>query len=187
MAGNVIEYFSPTRAGLISRQTINVFSAEMLGYELVAMGGAAIADVTPGANATIHHPLILSSSFVVNQIFWVNGTTVAGNTDIGIYNEDGSALLVSTGATANSGSGTIQIVNVTDYRLSPNRRLWLTLGTDSATHQYTRITLSAPAADYVGIKTMAAGLSSSALVVPATFAVGSNSGLWCGITGASVI
>lgn len=187
MAGNIIEYFTPSRAGLIANQTIDVFSPEMLGYEMLGFGALPVADVAPGANLVIHHPLVLPSPFVVSQFFWINGGTVNGNTDIGVYSEAGAALLLSTGATLNSGASALQAVNITDFTLPANQRLWLSIGTDSGTHEYSRFTLTAPVADYTGIKTMAAGLSGSALVVPATFAIGANTCIRCGMTGASVI
>lgn len=187
MAGNVIEYFSPTRAGLLARRTINIFSLEMLGYELMAMGQPTMNSTTTTADSVFHHPLLLSSPFTISQFFWVNGTAVNGTTDIGIYTDDGQRLLVSTGATSNVGTSAIQLVDITDFTLPPNRRLWLTLGTSSATQQYTRMVLTAPAADYAGIKTMASALSGGALPATVTFAVGGNSAIWCGITGSSML
>jgi hypothetical protein len=185
MAGNVIEYVSPSRAGLFTRRTIYVGSPEMMGIEMLGYGGVSTASVAPGANGVIHLPLILATPFVLSQFFWMNGSVINGNSDIGIYSEDGQVLLASTGATLNA--GTMQVVDVADVILPANRRLWLTLGTDSATHQYNRLTLSAPAADYIGIKGNAAGISGSALVVPTSFSAASNSSWRCGITGASVV
>lgn len=186
MAGNVIEHFTPSRAGLIANHTIGIFSPEMCGYELMALGSLAVASVAPGANGVVHHPLVLAYPFTVRQFYWMNGTTVAGNTDMGVYSEDGSALLASTGTVLNAGSNGLQVVSITPVTLPANRRLWLTIGSDNASHQYQRFTITA-AADYIGIKGSAAGLSSSLLVVPATFAVGGSTCLRIGMTGSSVL
>lgn len=188
MAGNVIEYVSPSRAGLLALHSVSVFTPEMVGREILALsnGGFTLANAALGANFIVHHPITLPSPFVINQFWWNNGTTVAGNTDIGIYSEDGAALLVHTGPIANSGANARQVADISDFTLQGGKRYWLSLGTDSATHQYIRMTLTAPAADYVGIKSMTSGISGSNLVTPATFAVGANTCVVCGMTGASV-
>lgn len=187
MAGNIIEHFTPSRAGLIANHTIDVFSPEMIGYEIMGFDSPTVADTALGANALIHHPLVLPAPFVVSQFFWNNGGVVNGNTYMGVYSEDGSVLLVTTGAVLSSGASSLQVADITNFTLPANRRLWLTIGTDSATQQYNRLTLTAPTADYVGIKTMASGISGGAMVTPATFAVGSSTCVRCGMTGASVI
>lgn len=187
MAGDILEYFTPSRAGLIANHTIDVFSPEMLGYEFMGFDSPAVVDVTAGQNALIHHPLVLAYPCVVSQFFWVNGATVNGNVYMGIYSEDGAALLATTGPVAGSGASSLQVADITNVTLPPNRRLWLSIGTDSATHQFNRFTLTAPIADYVGIKAMAAGISGGAMVTPATFAVGSSTCIRCGMTGGSVL
>lgn len=186
MAGSVIEYLTPSQAGLLARSSISIFSPEILGLEMIAMGTPTINSTTTTADSVFHHPLILPSPFLLNQFFWVNGSAVNGTTDIGIYTEDGQHLLVSTGATTNANTNAIQLVNITDYILPANRRLWLTIGTNSGTQQYTRAQLTAPAADYIGLKTQASALSSGALPSTITFTIGANTAIWCGITGASV-
>jgi hypothetical protein len=186
LAGNVIEYITPVRGNLIANHTIDVFSPEMMGYEIMGFS-PLIADVTATQNFLFHNPLILGAPFIVSKFFWINGPTVNGNTYMGVYNEDGSALLVTTGAIVNSGSSALQVADITDFTLPPNRRLWLSIGTDGATHTYSRLTLTAPASDYAGIKTMTSGISGSAMVTPATFDVGVNSCIRCGMTGGSVL
>jgi hypothetical protein len=44
---------------------------------------------------------------------WGNGAAVAGNLDVAIYKPDGTRL-VSAGSTAQSGTTTLQVVDVTD-------------------------------------------------------------------------
>lgn len=141
-----------------------------------------------GQNALLFIPLNLTAPFTIAQFFWMNGTTAsAGNTLMGVYNEAGTSVLVNTALTANGATGSLQTVDITDFTLSGPARYWIALGTDSATHQYQRLTCTAPYADYLGVKTMAAGISGGALVTPVTFAVGSTS-LWiCGLMGGTVI
>lgn len=185
MSGNVLEYVTPPLANRIAQYTINVLSDEMLGIELGATG-AGIISTTAGANGIILIPMALSAPFVINQFFWVNGSTVNGNSYIGVYSEAGS-LLVSSGAVVNSGASVRQAVDITDFRLAAPRRYWLALGTDSASHTFTRFTTSAPLSDYLGVKSMAAGISGGALVSTVTFANGSNTTWWCGMTGSATI
>lgn len=187
MAGNVLEYVAPSRAGLQSTWLISPMSPEVFGGELPAIAPAIATTVATGASLTTLIPLNLPSPYTINQFFWMNGTTtVAGNSLMGVYNEAGT-LLVSTPLTANGLAGTLQTVDITDYILTAPARYWIALGTDSATHQYQRLTLSAPFADYLGIKTMTVGISGGALVSPLVFAVGANTCLLCGLMGGLVI
>ena len=186
MSGDVTEYLSPSRAGLIARYTINVWSPEMVGPELIALGIPTVGNTAPGANLITLFPFVIPSPFSVSQFFWVNGSTVNGDSYIGVYGESGS-LLVSSGAILNSGASVKQVVDITDYALAPGKRYWLALGTSSASHQYQRLPIAAPLADYIGIKTMASGISGGALVSSVAFAVGGNNCFMCGMTGASVM
>lgn len=101
------------------------------------------------ANLLYFVPFSIAAPIKVSRFFWHNGSTVAGNTDVGIYTLDGTTKLGSTGSTANSGTSTIQIVDVTDFYLPRNSILWLALGSDSGTQTYFRLNL--PAAVLLGV------------------------------------
>lgn len=171
---------SPTR-------TINVLSPECLGPEILPAASASWASGAFTANLIIFVPLIVAQPLVVSQFFWQNGATVAGNTDVGIYNSDGSSKLASSGSTANAGTSAIQIVNITNIVLPANTRLWLALSSDSSVQTYLRNATAARSWDYMGIQQQAAGWSSG-LPASATFAAPAVAYLpFCGFTGSSVI
>lgn len=187
MAGNVLEYITPSRANSATTWVIWPMSPEVFGIELAAVAPAIANNIAAGANLILLMPLTLSAPYTINQFWWMNGvTTTNGNSLMGIYSEDGS-LLVSTALTANGATGTLQTVDITDVTLSAPARYWIALGTDSATQQYQRFTLTAPYADYLGNKSMAGGISGGALVSTATFANGSSTVWLCGMIGGSVI
>jgi hypothetical protein len=78
-------------------------------------------------NRAVYFPLIVPVTTIVRRVFWANGTSPSGNGDVGIYADAGGkpgTLLVSAGTTANSGSNSLQFVDVTDTTLSPGR-YWL--------------------------------------------------------------
>lgn len=72
----------------------------------------------PAANAAIYVPFRINKPIVVASIEVLNGATVSGNVDVGIYNESGTRL-VSSGSTAQSGTSVIQVFNITDTLLGP--------------------------------------------------------------------
>ena len=174
----------PPRAGMIDDFVQSLFSPNFFGVELLSVAPAT-ANIAIGANTAIFHPFTTSAPAVISQFFWANGTVVDGNTDIGIYNEQGTALLVHTGPVLNSGTSQVQVADVADFRLPAARRLWLAIATDSATQQFNRFTLTAPIADFVGVKTMAAAWSSG-LPSSVSFSAGSSTAIRCGFTGSSV-
>lgn len=154
---------------LVNNATINPYGSECLGIEIQGLNNG----ITTGAwtaNLLIFIPLILQEPLLVAQFFWHNGTTVAGNTDVGIYNESGGTKLGSSGSTANAGTSVLQVVNVTDFYVPANVRLWLALGCDSSTQQFFRSIAPIADQDYIGIKQQVSGWSSGlpASVTPAT-------------------
>jgi hypothetical protein len=83
------------------------------------------------ANRAWYHPVILTHPIVVTKLWWQNGTTIAGNLDCGIYDEQGHRLL-STGSTAQAGTTAIQSVDVPDTAISAGL-VYLALAGDSGT------------------------------------------------------
>jgi hypothetical protein len=72
---------------------------------------------SPVAATAYMYPFRLSEPVVVTKLYWLNGTA-SGNLDVGIYDHAGRRL-VSIGSTAQSGTGAIQIVDVTDTEIGP--------------------------------------------------------------------
>ncbi len=186
MAGNILEYVTPLVQQQADLVTINILSPECLGPELQFI----TEDLASGAftaNLAVYVPLLLARPVIVSQFFWRNGTVVGGNTDVGIYNADGSTKLTSTGSTANSGTSAIQVVDISNVTLPANARLWLALSSDSGTQTYFRNTASVSAQDFAGVKQQASAWSSG-LPTTATFAAPTVAHLpWFGFTGSAVI
>ena len=98
--------------------TITSASPESVGAP-VNIGTLASA-TWPTANKAIFMPFRVfhSQGITVLVLAWMNGATATGNVDMGIYDAAGTKL-VSTGSTAQSGTSTIQQVDVTDTLLGP--------------------------------------------------------------------
>ena len=70
------------------------------------------------ANKAAFIPFSVYAPITIVKMFVVNGATVSGNIDVGIYDAFG-ARLVSKGSTAQSGTSTIQTFDITDTLLQP--------------------------------------------------------------------
>ena len=72
----------------------------------------------PANNLAIYLPVYLEELTQVAQFWCANGATASGNVDMGLYTADGTQLS-SIGSTAQSGTSTLQVFDVTDLLLSP--------------------------------------------------------------------
>jgi hypothetical protein len=74
----------------------------------------------PTANLAMYVPFAIPFNYPVRRVFWVNGATVTGTFDFGIYTL-GGARIYSTGATAQSGASVPQYITPTAFVLTPGR------------------------------------------------------------------
>jgi hypothetical protein len=81
------------------------------GYSCIGTVASVASAVWPAANRALFMPVVLTRQIVVTVLWVFNGGAVAGNFDIGVY--DDSTLLMSTGATAQAGINQPQGVNIT--------------------------------------------------------------------------
>jgi hypothetical protein len=98
--------------------TITPWSYQSIGVELFGTGLATPATnnfVT--VNLAVFIPFGVPEAVTITKLFWGNGAAVAGNLDAGIYDTAGNRL-VSTGTTAQSGTTTLQVIDVTDTTLA---------------------------------------------------------------------
>lgn len=72
-----------------------------------------MAGVAPGQNIAYYMPIEVTRRVTIYQAVVRNGATVAGNFDVGLYDEWLNRL-VSSGSTAQSGTNSSQSVNITD-------------------------------------------------------------------------
>lgn len=146
-------YMSP-----LNQMAISVIYAECLGRDLNVLSSVS-SSAAWTANLCIYVPLLTYQPVIVSHLWWINGATVNGNTDVAIYSFDGATKIVGAGATANSGTNTTQTVNVTDVTLAANSFYWLALGSDSGTQTYFLDAATALMLEFIGVKQQAAGYS----------------------------
>lgn len=125
-----------------------------LGTEYGALQTAIPSSVAHGtANLARYYPFVLSEPVVVMKVWWYNGATANGNTDVGVFSEDGK-LIISAGATAQGTVNVIQEVDVTDTVLGRGR-FYLGLSSSSATATYFSNVLTAQLSKGIGWAQMA--------------------------------
>lgn len=88
------------------------------------------------ANTAVYVPIVIGVATTVHQLAWINGATVAGNVDVGIYARAGNRL-VSSGSTAQSGVSVPQVVDIANTALAP-AQYFLAMVADDATATYVR-------------------------------------------------
>lgn len=115
----------------------------------------------PAADRALFYPVRLSQPVLVKVLYWVNGATVAGNVDVGIYDEAGTRLL-STGSTAQATVSVLQQVNVTDTLIGPGL-FYLAIAASLATATFLSQNAAADTMLQAGVAQMA-----TAMPLPAT-------------------
>jgi hypothetical protein len=108
---------------------------------------ATIAAATVGANVAYCMRIQVEAPITVATLSIVNGGTISGNVDVGIYRSDGTTLtrLVSAGSTAQAGVSAIQTFNTTDVDLFPGFEYYLVFSIDNTTGILLRATTSSAA------------------------------------------
>lgn len=82
------------------------------------------------ANEALYLPIWVTERILVTTLWWQNGATVTGNVDCGIYDDQGNRI-VSTGSTAQTGTSTVQSVDITDTAVEEGL-IYLALAASSA-------------------------------------------------------
>jgi hypothetical protein len=103
--------------------TIHPWSLESIGSSIISAGGntyynsgIGAGNVWPLANLAIFIPFEIFTPSVALKMRTLNGGTVNGNIDVGIYNEDGTRL-VSMGSTVQAGISSWQEFDIADTTL----------------------------------------------------------------------
>jgi hypothetical protein len=98
---------------------IHTFSQECLGsWSGGGYNGAASATYPAAANAAVYVPFVVNAPMPVVEMGAFNGATAAGNTQLGIYDDQQNLLTAST-ATAQAGINAWQMLSVTAVTLDP--------------------------------------------------------------------
>lgn len=98
-----------------------------------ALNAAAAWPVT---NKAMYVPVIVDRIINVQLMAVINGATLNGNLDVGIYDEEKNKI-VSSGSTAQTGVSAVQTFNITDTVLNPGL-YYLAMATNSNTATYMR-------------------------------------------------
>jgi hypothetical protein len=85
----------------------------------------------PAANVALYIPIYVRKVVTVYALFWVNGSTVAGNACLGLYNEAGQRI-AQTGVVAQATASVPQQPSITAFQLAPGR-YWAGLASTSIT------------------------------------------------------
>lgn len=132
---------------------------------VLALGAGAGAG-WPAANLAIYVPLQLPFWYPVKRVFWVNGSTITGNYDLGIYSKGGNRM-ASTGSTAMTPASDLQYANL-DILLSPGAYYIALLNDGTTNRAFGGTAITANAGRIGGLKEQAVGAAT--LPATATFA-----------------
>lgn len=128
---------------------------------------APTSAIWPTANKILYLPFTVPTVLIADKLRVNNGAAVSGNLDAGIYTKEGIQL-VNTGSTAQAGTSTYQVIDITDTELWVDT-FYFALTFDNITATTLRTTFNlAPVAGMAGILMEAAG--SFGLPATATFA-----------------
>jgi hypothetical protein len=130
------------------------------------------------ANRAIYVPVRVPRRCVVRELGAINGTTGAGNSDIGIYDASG-VRLASTGSTAKTAATEVQAIDVTDLTIGPGL-YYMALNNSTTTDTFGAVSWAAPYPAAAGVLTEALG--SVTLPATATWAVDNTLTFIPGIT-----
>jgi hypothetical protein len=130
------------------------------------------------ANLSVFIPIYLPWDYPVARVFWVNGSTVAGNANFGIFTPTGKRIY-STGSTAASGGSALQFVTPTPFTLSAGP-YYFAYANDGTTNRSFGSGITTVRLNAAGVLNQTSNL---ALSDPAVFATaGQTSYELCGIT-----
>lgn len=102
----------------VPRLIVHPFMQNSIGFNQAIVPYPTGTTAWPSANAAIYIPFVIGASTTIVKFFWLNGATVSGNIDVGIYDSQGNRL-VSSGSTVQTTINVIQSVDTTDLTLQP--------------------------------------------------------------------
>jgi hypothetical protein len=115
---------------------LNLGSDDVFAAEESILNGAAPASVAwPSAGLALYIPLYVSAPGMVQGLFWQNGTAVAGNVELALYDEDGNKL-ATTGLIVAAGVSAPQYTAFASPVLLTTGRYYLALVASSASQTF---------------------------------------------------
>ena len=148
--------------GMPTPITMGPQSLLAIGSQIAANATAAASSATfPASNRAILYPFDITEDITVTQLWSYNGATASGNIDVGIY-DSAFGRVVSSGTTAQSGTNSLQVFNITDTPLTAGQ-YYMAVAMDNTTGTLFRQSFAANHMRAAGCFQMA-----SAFVLPST-------------------
>lgn len=159
----------PTQRSLpLTVHTLGMYGVGGATGRPVSTGMQLVSTAWGTANLAIYVPIWLPFRYPVWNLFVYNFATVAGNLDVGIYNEDG-VKYVSSGSTAQAGASGLQFFSITGGIVLDPGQYFLAMSTNSTTATYAcAVNGTAPHLRYLGLLQQTTAF---ALPATATFAL----------------
>jgi hypothetical protein len=96
---------------------LNISSWSYLGFTAcVGLNIVPVSTVYPLAHRILYYPFRIPIPVLIEKLAWLNGATVSGNVDLGIFDDQGNKI-TSTGSTAQAGASAIQEVDIANITL----------------------------------------------------------------------
>lgn len=117
---------------------LSTWSAESIGLDQKGGAGAAVpaSGTWPSTRRIVYAPFWLVRTDTVRKLWCLNGGTVSGNVEIGIYRDSAglpTSKIVSSGSSVNqAGTNVIQEFDITDTRLDAGS-YWMAATMDNTT------------------------------------------------------
>lgn len=153
---------------------ITPFSKESIGPDVLRYGGSVVSGIYPTANKALYFPFVVEEPITITQLGWLNGGTVSGNVDAGIYDYPTYTKQISTGSVAQATINTPQITDVADTPLQPGQ-YYLAISCDNTTATFFRLALPTVALFYraLGVQEQATAFALPATATPVGTTTGS--------------
>ena len=137
---------------------------------IASLAASSTSTTWPSANLALFYPFRIFTPIIVTLLYTYNGSVASGNLDVGIYDMDGNQI-VSSGSTAQTGTSTIQELNISDTPLNPGK-FYLAMAMDNTTGTITRYAgPSNSELTYLGIAQQASAFPLPATATPTTASV----------------
>jgi hypothetical protein len=110
------------KRGLLPLVGIHPWSLESCWPDISTLGGTrlgnAVSNAYPVADLALFVPFYVCERSIITKIYWANGAAVAGNVDMRVYTEAGTAITPSV-QRAQAVINSIQEVDIADVPIDP--------------------------------------------------------------------
>lgn len=168
-----------------SLPTITTMSECSLGGVWLPLSGSGAIGINTSSAVNLIRamPFHIGQTIIVQKMFMLNGATVAGNLDIGVFSIDGTKL-ASTGSFAQAGTNALQAVALPTPLTLYSGQYYMAFASDNASATFQGTSVSAIAGTY----TVMAGVANATnFPLPANLTLSANGGVAAAIFGLSTV